>query len=268
MNELTIAIIGYGVVGKATHRQLKDHYSKIIMIHDPLNEGYKKAVYKDADVVLICTPTEHVEKYLNTLKNHKNVFIRSTIPFTLVKDTNFAVWPEFLTERTAYQDSINPKANIIGGTPEQFNILNDITTIQYFKYTTNVYAALMKLATNIYFMQKVSFANILYNLCKENDLEYQKLKNALSADDRMWIYDHFSVPGPDGKLGYGGKCFPANMEMMLDLVSGTDKTILEKIKEFNNEQRYKGTAWEFEETAKGNEWIEGYNKWKKQQIKR
>jgi UDPglucose 6-dehydrogenase len=264
MNELKIAIIGYGVVGKATNRQL-DRTKNLIttMIHDP-DEGYK-AVYKDADVVLICTPTEHVEEYLNTLKNHKNVFIRSTIPFTLVKDTNFAVWPEFLTERTAYQDSINPKANIIGGTPEQFNILNDITTIQSFKYTTNIYAALMKLATNLYFMQKVSFANILYNLCKDNDLEYQKLKDALSADDRMWIHDHFDVPGPDGKLGYGGKCFPTNMEIALDLVSGTDKDILEKIKGFNEEQRFN---WEFKQDVKDGEWITGYNKWKIQQMKK
>ncbi len=114
-------------------------------------------------------------------------------------------------------------------------------------------------------MQKVSFANILYNLCKDNDLEYQKLKDALSADDRMWIHDHFDVPGPDGKLGYGGKCFPTNMEIALDLVSGTDKDILEKIKGFNEEQRFN---WEFKQDVKDGEWITGYNKWKIQQMKK
>ena len=51
-----------------------------------------------------------------------------------------------------------------------------------------------KLSTNCYFSQKVTFANVLYNLCQDHDLDYDKLKNTILTDERMWIHDHFDVP--------------------------------------------------------------------------
>ena len=70
-----VAIIGYGIVGKATHEVLLDHIN--VEIHDP--EKGHKCDYKSADVVFICTPYEHVGNYINDLKSHKRTYIRSTI---------------------------------------------------------------------------------------------------------------------------------------------------------------------------------------------
>ena len=234
----TIAIIGYGVVGRATERIIKSDSTKLnaVEIHDPLLNI--ECGYQNADIVFICTPSENVEEYLNRLKKHKYVYVRSTIPFHLVKDTNYAVWPEFLTERTAEHDSMHPKVQVVGGNKDQCESLIEIISSPIpFKETTNVYAALMKLSTNIYFIQKVTFANMLYNICQSNGLEYDKLKDVLSEDDRMWIHDHFDVPGTDGKLGWGGRCFPKNLEMMKTLVNGNDTHLVQLLQHYNNDQR-------------------------------
>ena len=232
---MKVAIIGYGVVGKATHKTIQRQHE--VMIHDP-HQG-KHCIYQEADAVFICTPEPSVDIYTKKLTNHTCVYIRSTIPFTWVKDTNFAVYPEFLTERYADYDALYPKTSIVGGTPEQFNMLNKVSIHSNFHYTTPEYAMLAKLSTNVYFIQKVTFANMLYNLCKEHGLDYNKLKDTMAADERMWIHDHFDVPGHDGKLGWGGKCFPMNIEVMKGLVNTTDFKFLDSLIDYNETQRKK-----------------------------
>lgn len=233
MTQQSIAIIGNGIVGQATKRVITKYHK--VQMHDPLQNLH--CDYDLSDIVFICTPTKNVEEYLEKLKGHPFVYIRSTIPFKLVQGTNFAVWPEFLTERTAIHDSLNPKVNVVGGTSEQQDKLHEITIFNKFNYTSNVYAALMKLTTNVYFAQKVSFANVMYNMCQQHGLDYNKLKEVLGADARTWIADHWAVPGPDGKFGYGGKCLPENVEIMLGLVDGKDKDLITKYKKYNEVQR-------------------------------
>ena len=110
MKTFTIAIIGHGIVGQATERVInKDHK---VIIHDTAQD--KIVDYPKAAVIFICTPTEFVEQYIKELRLHPFVYVRSTIPFKMVVGTNIAVWPEFLTERTAVRDSFNPKLNVIG----------------------------------------------------------------------------------------------------------------------------------------------------------
>ena len=231
MNKLKIAIIGYGIVGKATHRTIQKHHT--VLIHDP-EQGYKSS-YKIADIIFICTPTHIVKNYVDQLSDHKYTYIRSTIPFNIVRGTNFAVWPEFLTERHAEYDSVNPKTNVVGGNNDQFNALASATIFKDFHYTTNVYAALMKISTNIYFIQKVTYANMLYNLCKAEGLDYEQLKSVIGADERMWINDHWEVPGPDGKKGWGGKCFPKNLELIKEM--GFNNEFCKLMESFNEDQR-------------------------------
>ena len=61
----------------------------------------------------------------------------------------------------------------------------------------------------------------------------------MAADERMWIHDHWDVPGHDGKLGYGGKCFPKNIEIMKNLVNETDELYFEQLEDYNDIQRKK-----------------------------
>ena len=61
----------------------------------------------------------------------------------------------------------------------------------------------------------------------------------MDTDERMWIHDHFDVPGHDGKLGYGGKCFPKNIEIMKSLVNKSDEQYLKTLVDYNDIQRDK-----------------------------
>ena len=139
MKQLSIAIIGNGVVGQATKRVVQNCHR--VTMHDPMQQLF--CDYDLADVIFICTPTECVQEYLDKLKDHSFVYVRSTIPFHMVRDTGFAVWPEFLTERTAVHDSLHPKLNVVGGTAEQLNMLGEATLFSKFRRTTNVYACLL-----------------------------------------------------------------------------------------------------------------------------
>lgn len=227
---MNIAIIGNGIVGKATKEVLKGNVS----FHDP-KQGLE-CDYKDADVVFICTPTDYVQEYLKELTHHPYVFIRSTIPFDLVVDTDFAVWPEFLTERSWQYDAKNPLCLICGGSIEQVQLLKEITVFQKWFETTNHTAALMKNATNVFYTMKVSYANMLHSLCQENNLSYNELKHCLKQDPRMGNI-HWDVPGPDGQKGFGGKCFPANLELMIQQM--TDNDLLLEIQKYNKNIRLK-----------------------------
>ncbi len=223
---MQIAIIGYGIVGKATKEVLSSGHD--IQIHDPLINQHCE--YKNAEVVIICTPTSNVKAYLEKLHDHDMVFVRSTIPWKWVKDTNFAVWPEFLTERTWMQDAHKPICKICGGNKTQADTLSNITKFKDWFVTSNHIASLMKNSTNVFYAMKVTYANMLYQVCQDNDMDYEELARCIKQDVRMGEL-HWQVPGPDGKKGYGGKCFPENISIMKDSIYND---VLIEIERYNN----------------------------------
>ena len=81
---------------------------------------------------------------------------------------------------------------------------------------------------------KVSFANILYDLCDKYNMSYDHLKDCILQDPRMGD-EHWQVPGPDGKRGYGGKCFPQNLEIMKNQTDDND--LLVEVERYNNNVR-------------------------------
>lgn len=234
---MNIAIIGYGIVGQATKEVITGDHD--IMIHDP--EQQLTCDYKTADVVFICTPTEYVQQYLEELEYHSYVYVRSTIPVDYVQGSDIAVWPEFLTERTWKADATNPVCLICGGNEDQLEMLKNITMFDDFQVrnnfiwhrTDNATAAFMKNATNTFYAMKVSFANMLHETCQMKKMSYDKLKQCIKHDPRMGDM-HWDVPGPDGKQGFGGKCFPANVKMMKEQVHWTGKKILSIVEEMND----------------------------------
>ena len=209
---MKIAIIGYGIVGQATENTLKAKYLKDIVIHDPSKGNIGS--YLDADLIFLCVPTDTVKAYFNDIpqEKHHDVIIRSTFDFVLLGDEfmSVGVWPEFLTDRTWVEDSRKPICNILGGTLKQLEVLNEITIFDNFYHTTPKIAAMMKVATNSFYTMKVTFANVLKEIAGN---DYAELQKCLLKDNRMAADVHFQVPGPDGNYGYGGKCFPNNLEI-------------------------------------------------------
>ena len=211
---MKLAIVGFGTVGQATQRTLKKGFMNDVefVVHDPGRN--LNGTWQDADIIFICTPTDNVKEYLNAVpqEKHHDIIIRSTIDYNILGDEfmSAGVWPEFLTERTWLEDSRNPICNVFGGSAKQLKLLKDITIFDNFYHTKPKIAALMKVATNSFYTMKVTFANVLKDIAGN---DYHELQKTLVQDPRMAADIHFQVPGPDGQYGYGGKCFPQNLDM-------------------------------------------------------
>ena len=84
-------------------------------------------------------------------------------------------------------------------------------------FVSNTEAELIKYLTNTYFSVKVSFANHIYQLASSLGVDYDAfIQSAIKSDPRIEP-THWQVPGPDGKLGFGGKCFPKDLNGMMSL---------------------------------------------------
>ena len=72
-------------------------------------------------------------------------------------------------------------------------------------------ACLAKYAHNVFGCLKVTYFNCIHGLCKQHKLDYNNVLSGILVSG--YINDtHTQVPGPDGKFGYGGKCFPKDIE--------------------------------------------------------
>ena len=128
--------------------------------------------------------------------------------------------PEFLTERNYLKDFENQEYIIIGGYPAQRKVVRSLYT-KIFPNTpiiemTSVAAEMVKYALNCYFATKVSFLNDISDMCQALDIDYDVLVEVFRLDSRMGK-THLNVPGPDGKAGFGGSCFPKDMNSIMAL---------------------------------------------------
>ena len=75
---------------------------------------------------------------------------------------------------------------------------------------------LSKYFINCFLAVKVSFANEIYSLCQELNIDYDEVLRLVSLENRVGN-SHLSVPGPDGKKGFGGSCFPKDINSLINL---------------------------------------------------
>lgn len=217
---ITIGIIGYGVIGMTFTQWLREHTQCKIVISDPpkgMNEDISKA---DVYFVGIHTPTEMdgtqdltlLRKIIKNLPPQKPIFIRTTLlPGTadrLTEEFNRPIYfmPEFLTERTAYIDFCNQDVVVTG---EQ-QLMSEIFKSKKIIYMSNLEAEISKYAHNVFGALAVTYFNGVYELCTKMGVEYNLVKEAFLLSGYLpSVYTN--VPGPDGKFGYGGKCFPKDV---------------------------------------------------------
>ena len=115
--------------------------------------------------------------------------------------------PEFLSERTAYDDFCYQPMIYTG----EEDLLKNIFVNKKYVVMSNTEAELTKYAHNVFGAVKVTYFNGIYNMCQKMNLDYEKVHKGFLASG--YINDmHTFVPGPDGKLGYGGKCFPKDVK--------------------------------------------------------
>lgn len=218
---MILGIIGYGVVGGTLGKWFSENTSHEVRIYDPL-KGYKDFL-EDCEAIFISVPVpanttgqdltilkksvELAKKYTN------NVFIRSTVLPKTNDMLGTISMPEFLTERRAYSDMT--KYPILCGTADM-NLLERIFPNKQIIMMSNTEAELAKYTHNCFGAMKVTYFNIINNLCEKYGIEYDKvLKGAMITG---FIESQHTKIALDGKLGYGGRCFPENIESLIKML--------------------------------------------------
>ena len=97
---------------------------------------------------------------------------------------------------------------------------------------------MVKYFTNCFLATKVSFANEMYEICEALNIDYDKVTEYTVYDERIGK-SHLNVPGPDGDFGYGGHCFPKDVNALRSLAwgLGCSPRILEATDSKNNDVR-------------------------------
>ena len=77
------------------------------------------------------------------------------------------------------------------------------------------YAEMVKYFANTFLATKVSFANEMKIICEKLEIDYDKVVEYAIYDNRLGK-SHWAVPGPDGKPGFGGSCFPKDINALIN----------------------------------------------------
>ena len=242
-----IGIIGKGFVGSAVAHgfSAQTGYSAEIRIFDkdPIrSENSLEKTVNQSDFIFLSVPTPAsntgqidlsiVEEALSDIdkinKSDSNiVLLRSTVtPGTSLmlqkKFSNLRIVfnPEFLTERSALFDFINQSRVILGGDSKYTKKVKDLYRHRFGDYlpvieTNYETAELIKYMNNLFFATKVSFLNEMKLVADKTNVDWDKAMEGFVMDGRVG-HSHLSVPGPDGKLGFGGSCFPKDIQAMIN----------------------------------------------------
>ena len=237
-----VGIIGAGFVGTAVEEGLQ--LIADIMVHDKFKNSYSlKTVVDECEILFLCLPTpmdkdgscnisilEEVVDQINQIAiKRKSLVIKSTVTpgttrgFSVAYPSHtFIFCPEFLTEKNFINDFLE-QDRIFLGTVKDSNRADVGRVIRLFKKFTEIQKSpadiyeydskdveMLKYVTNSFLATKVSFFNEIYEICKASDINYDMVINMLLKDKRVGK-SHLMVPGHDGNRGYGGSCFPKDI---------------------------------------------------------
>ena len=268
---MKIGIVGQGYVGTAIKVGLEPYYE--LETYDKYNESKTTCDLKQlvwgCEVIFVCVPTpmnedgschtdivESVIKEIDTYANGLQiVVIKSTVPPGTTDrldkkydGVNVIFNPEFLTEANFVEDFKNQDRIILGGVRRGTNKLRQIyskvfPTAHIIK-TGSKTAEMVKYMTNTYLATKVSFSNEIYQICQKIDIDYDKVVEYATLDERLGK-THLSVPGPDGDLGFGGHCLPKDLNALIAFAQNLDlePIVLETVNWVNDKYR-KNRDWE------------------------
>ena len=140
--------------------------------------------------------------------------------------------PEFLTERSASFDFINQTRVILGGEKNYTQRVKYLYKHRFGDYlpvleTNFETAEMIKYMNNLFFATKVSFLNEMKLLGDKVGVNWNEAVDGFVLDGRVG-HSHLSVPGPDGKFGFGGSCFPKDIQALIKFgeTNGVDMNVL------------------------------------------
>jgi len=257
MNRYRVGIIGNGFVGESIAFAFSPVSDVKIYDIDPLKSTHTLDEVNNSDFVFVCVPTPMKEGGEQDISYVESVFKNCTPnPIYILKSTvlpgttkrlqsqnpnlKIVFSPEFLTERTAKLDMLTQARIIFGGDIKLTKELEKLFSIRFMNrhyiHTDSITAELIKYMNNSFFATKVSIMNEFYRLSTALGANWNDALYGFASDGRIGD-SHLHVPGPDGKLGYGGTCFPKdvnaiikmakNLGVPLNTIEGGWKTNLE-----------------------------------------
>ncbi|MDB4257204.1 hypothetical protein N9827_00930 [bacterium] len=232
-------ILGYGYVGKATHKGLLKDAKAIV--YDIMFDMPKEVIY-EADTVFICIPTiteTDIDIVINEIKDLKQhnanveIVIRSTLPLGACEQIqkeagNIIYMPEFLRER--YWDTDCFKRPLVVGSD---NSIPQWLQDEEIKTCSTKEAELVKMYSNNFAVMRIAFANVFYDLAENVGADYNKVLDMYLDIQQDQTY--MEVPGHDGTRGFGGKCLPKDLDFLIETLDekGIDQNWFKHIRELN-----------------------------------
>jgi UDPglucose 6-dehydrogenase len=267
---MNIGIVGYGIVGKAIEGGFKDKCN--IFVYDPAYPQRSlpsvNEVIAQSEFVFVAVPTPMtdvsggpvdtsiMDKVMAEINaaciatgNFPIIIIKSAILPSRLRDyagffpkLKLVKSPEYLTDKNSMEDFVNAELLVIGGQREHTDQVE-----QLFKewsickpckvgHCDLIAAGFLKYMENCYLAMKVIFMNQFYDILKlsGSTSTWEEVAEIFHYDPRMGN-SHYHVPGPDGDFGFGGKCFPKDVNGFIYYAAslGYDLDLMKRVWEIN-----------------------------------
>ena len=244
---MQIGVVGQGFVGGSLTKAFRQNTQ--IETYDIIKEkstvNSLTELIERCEILFVCLPTPmtvdgrcHTQIVEDTIEKINNMGPRIVITKSTVPPGTHEKWakkyqnlsiifnPEFLTEKNALQDFLSQEYIILGCShDEDFEEAKKVFSIKFpnaeYIYSTYSEAESVKYFTNAFLSTKVSFCNEFYQFCKSAGINYDFVASMAHKDKRLGT-SHYAVPGPDKDYGFGGHCFPKDINALMHAFKDND----------------------------------------------
>jgi UDPglucose 6-dehydrogenase len=240
----TIGVIGLGYVGTAVQKGFETIANVVTYdISKECTETSVQGVLSKSQIIFICVPTPMNADGTCNVDIVRNVLSQMVTlqteykPICVIKSTvtpgttnslaeefphlTLCFNPEFLTEKNYINDFMSQVNIILGHTGESrkevlpvYNLYNERFGNANITFVSAKEAEMIKYVANTFLSTIIAYLNEIYQICQKAGIDYDRITKVLATDSRLGD-THWSVPGHDGHFGFGGTCFPKDINALI-----------------------------------------------------